>query len=107
MKPPAFLQDVISAAGVVVEVIVKVRSNVLVKMLVAIAYFVTLRVGVGAVIVTLLRIVWPEIEVTGSGVIVVVAFAVDVIVNVWVGAVDVEVTVIQSAVFVSVNVSVG
>jgi hypothetical protein len=69
-----------------------VRSNVFVKMLVAIAYFVTLRVGVGAVIVTLLRIVWPEIEVTGSGVIVVVAFAVVVIINVWVDAVDVEVT---------------
>jgi hypothetical protein len=64
----------------------------LIIVFVAMAYFVTLRVGVGAVIVTLLSVVLPAIRVIGDGVIVVVVITVVMIVAVVGAKVEVLVT---------------
>lgn len=65
----------------------------MVTQVVAIAYLVTVRVGVGAVTVTNGAVLFPEIRVTGGGVIVTVTCVVELTVTVMAGAVDVEVTV--------------
>ena len=74
-----------------VEVIVIVVAQVVVTQLVKIAYFVTVRVGVGAMVVTTGAVLLPEITTTGDGVMVSVTWVVEFMVIVIVGAVEVEV----------------
>lgn len=71
--------------------IVMVVLHDFVMMVVAMANLVMERVGVGAVTVTVGAVLFPEMMVTGDGVIVIVVCVVEVTVAVTVGAVDVEV----------------
>lgn len=70
-------------------------------------YLLITRVGVGAVVVTLARVVFPLTTVIGFGVIVLVTVCVAMTIAVDVSAVEVDVEVMKAEVFDSVSVMVG